>query len=100
MAEQGLKLKSSDSQPSAPYISPIVQDCSLRLCKGFMIFLLPHLRNEKDDLYLTKLLLTLKVNVQSWEVALPWQKFPALIIEAIAGSSLDWAFTALCVTLH
>lgn len=46
-----------------------------------MALLLPHLRNEQEDLYLMGLLLKLKVNVQPWEVVLPWQEFPALTTE-------------------
>lgn len=55
-----------------------------------MALLLPHLRNEQEDLYMMELLLTLKVNVQPWEVALPQEEFPALTTEVSTGSSQGW----------
>lgn len=49
-----------------------------------VLFSLPHLRNKQENLCLIEWLVTLKVNVQPWEMTLPSQE----LSEARAGSSL------------
>lgn len=49
-----------------------------------VLFSPPHLRNKQENLCLIEWLLTLKVNVQPWEMTLPSQE----LSEARAGSSL------------
>lgn len=55
-----------------------------------------HILGMSGKICVMELLLTLKVNVQHQEVALPWQGFASLTTEASSGSSRGWAFIAVC----